>query len=93
MNAIQKETEVSFMLAHSALISKTLLGEKLCYLSDKAIALGMMLNLYEFPEKMDEATALILHKIGKMGMKLVTSNGRHIIVTPTEFKKFWQCVR
>ncbi len=36
--AIQHESEVQFSLAHSALITNSLLGEKLQYLSDKSLA-------------------------------------------------------
>ena len=36
--AIQRECEVRFLLAHSALVMKTLLGESLCYLSDETLA-------------------------------------------------------
>jgi hypothetical protein len=37
-NAIQRECEVRFFLAHSAPIMYTLLGKQLRYLSDKALA-------------------------------------------------------
>jgi hypothetical protein len=93
VSAIQEETEVRFTLAHSAPISKTLLGEKLRYLSDEAIALDIILNRYEIPDDMDEATALILREIGKMGMKIVTGDGRTLVVTPSDFKRFWRRVR
>ena len=86
MDSLQQETEVHFTLAHSAPISKTLLGEKLCYLSDEAVALDIVLGRYEIPDDMDEATALILRKIGKMGMKISTGDGRQLIVLPTDFK-------
>ena len=93
VDAIQGETEVRFTLAHSAPISKTLLAEKLRYLSNEAIALDIILGRYEIPDEMDEATALILREIGKMGMKIVDGGGRQIVVTPSDFKKFWRRVR
>jgi hypothetical protein len=37
-HAIQQECKVRFLLAHSALIMNSLLGEKLRYLSDEALA-------------------------------------------------------
>ncbi len=41
---------------------------------------------------MDPATKLILEEIGKLGMKLVNGEGNEIIITPEDFKHFWQKV-
>ncbi len=42
--AIQRECEVRFSLAHSAPIMNSLLGEKLRYLSDEALAKAIINN-------------------------------------------------
>jgi hypothetical protein len=36
--AIQRECKVRFLLVHSAPVIKTLLGERICYLSEKTLA-------------------------------------------------------
>ena len=93
VDSIQRETEFCFILAHSAPISKSYLAEKLRYLSDEQIAMDIILQKYEIPDTLDEATTLILREIGKMGMKIVTGDGRQLTVTPSDFKKFWRRVR
>ncbi len=69
--AIQRECEVRFSLAHSAPIMTTLLGERLCYLLDEALARSIITGTYDIPSDMDPATKLILEKIGKLGIKIV----------------------
>ncbi len=90
--AIQRECEVRFLLAHSAPIMKTLLGERLRYLSNEALARSIILGTYDIPSNMDPATKLILEEIGKLGVKIVNKEGHDIIITPEDFKCFWQKV-
>ncbi len=47
--AIQRECEVRFTLAHSAPIMKTLLGDRLQYLSDETLARSIILGTYDIP--------------------------------------------
>jgi hypothetical protein len=42
---------------------------------------------------MDPATKLIFEELGKLGMKLVNGEGNEIIITPEDFKHFWQKVK
>ncbi len=88
-HAIQRECKIHFSLAHSAPIMKTLLGERLQYLSDKTLERSIITGTYVIPAKMDPATKLILEEIGKLGMKLVNGEGNEIIITPEDFKRFW----
>ncbi len=90
--AIQRKCEVCFSLAHSAPIMKTLLGERLRYLSDETLARSIILGTYDIPFDMDPATKLILEEIGKLGVKIVNGEGNEIIITPEGFKCFWQRV-
>jgi hypothetical protein len=46
--AIQRKCEIRFSLAHSAPIMKTLLGERLRYLSDKSLARSIILGTLTF---------------------------------------------
>ena len=91
--AIQRECEVRFSLAHSAPIMTTLLGERLRYLSDKALARSIIAGTYDIPSDIDPATKLILEEIGKLGMKIVNGEGSEIIITPEDFKRFWKRVK
>ncbi len=91
-HAIQSECEIRFSLAHSAPIMTTLLGERLRYLSDKALARSIIMGTYEIPSDMDPTTKLILEEIGRLGIKLVNGEGKKIIITPEEFKHFWRKV-
>jgi hypothetical protein len=59
-NAIQRECEIRFSLAHSAPIMMTLLGKRLRYLSDEALAWAIITKTYDIPSDMDPATKLIL---------------------------------
>jgi uncharacterized protein YlzI (FlbEa/FlbD family) len=90
---IQRECEVRFSLAHSAPIMTTLLGERLRYLSEEALARSIIAGTYDIPSDMDPATKLILEEIGKLGMKIVNGEGSKIIITPEDFKQFWKKVK
>ena len=67
--AIQRECEVRFLLAHSAPIMNSLLGEKLRYLSDEALAKAIITGTYDIPTSLDPATAMILKEIGKLELR------------------------
>jgi hypothetical protein len=90
--AIQRECEVRFLLAHSAPIMNSLLGEKLRYLSDKALAKAIKTGTYDIPSTLDPATAMILKEIGKLGIKIINCDSNEIIITPEDFKQFWKKV-
>jgi hypothetical protein len=83
---------VRFSLAHSAPIIKTLLGERLRYLSDESLARSIILGTYDIPSDMDPATKLILEEIGKLGIKIMNGEGNKIIITPDNFNCFWRKV-
>ncbi len=57
--AIQQECKVCFSLAHSTLVMKTLLGERLQYLSRVALARSIIMGTYSISSNMDPATKLI----------------------------------
>ena len=61
--AIQRECEVRFTLAHSAPIMKSLLGEWLRYLSDESLARSIIMGTYEIPSDLDPATKLLLEEL------------------------------
>ncbi len=90
--AIQRECEVRFSLAHSAPIMTTLLGEHLCYLSYETLARLIIIGTYDIPSDMDPATKLILKEIGRLGMKIVNGEGSKIVIIPEDFKRFWRKV-
>jgi hypothetical protein len=90
--AIQRKCEVCFSLAHSAPIMKTLLGERLRYLSNETLARLIILGTYDIPSNMDTTTKLILEEIGKLGVKIVNGEGNKITVMSEDFKCFWQRV-
>ena len=54
--AIQRECEIRFTLAHSAPIMQTLLGERLRYLSDESLARAIITGTYDIPTDLDPAT-------------------------------------
>jgi hypothetical protein len=91
--AIQRECEVRFSLAHSAPIMTTLLGERLCHLLDETLARSIITGTYNISSYMDPATKLILKKIGRLGMKIVNGEGSKIVITPADFKIFWRKVK
>ncbi len=69
-----------------------LLGEKLRYLSDEALAKAIITGTYDIPSTLDPATAMILKEIGKLGTKIVNGDSNEIIITPEDFKGFWKKV-
>ncbi len=91
-HAIQRECKIRFSLAHSAPIMKTLLGERLQYLSDETLARSIITGTYAILAKMDPATKLILEEIWKLGTKVVNGEGNKIIITPEDFKCSWKKV-
>jgi hypothetical protein len=91
--AIQRKCEVRFSLAHSAPIMTTLLGERLSYLLDEALARSIIIGTYNIPSDMDPATILILEEIGKLGIKIVNGEGSEMVITPEDFKRFWRKVK
>ena len=80
--AIQREFEIRFTLAHSAPIMGSLLGERLRYLSDESLAKSIITGTYEIPTDLDPATRLILEEIGRLGMKIVNGEENEIVITP-----------
>jgi hypothetical protein len=70
----------------------TLLGERLRYLSNEALAHSIITGTYDILSNMDLTTKLILEEIGKLGVKLVNGEGNKIIITPEDFKHFWKKV-
>jgi hypothetical protein len=46
----------------------------------------------EFPSDLDPATRLVLEEISKLGVKILNSKGSEIVITPDNFKLFWQKV-
>jgi len=91
-NAIQRECEIRFSLAHSAPIMSMLLGEQLRYLKDEELARSIITGTFNIPSNLDPATTLILKEIGKMGVKIMNGEGKEIIITPEEFVRFWKRV-
>jgi len=90
--AIQQECKVRFLLAHSAPIMNLLLGEKLRYLSDEALAKAIITGTYDIPTNLHPATAMILKEIGKLGIKIVNGDSNELIKTPEDFKQCWKKV-
>jgi len=64
----------------------TLLGKRLRYLSDEALARAIITKTYNIPSDMDPATKLILEEIGNLGVKLINGEGMEIVITPEDFK-------
>ncbi len=91
-HVIKRKCKILFSLAHSAPIMTTLLGERLRYLSVKALARSILMGTYKIPYDMDPTTRLILEEIGRLGIKLVNGEGNEIIITPEDFKHFWRKV-
>jgi hypothetical protein len=79
--AIQREYKIRFTLAHSTPIMKSLLGERLRYLSDESLARSIIIGTYEIPSDPDPATKLVLEEIGKLGIKIINGEGSKIVIT------------
>jgi hypothetical protein len=88
--AIQRKCKIHFTLAHSAPIVKSLLGNRLWYLSDESLARSIIMGTYEFPLDLDLATRLVLEEINKLGIKIINGERSKIVITPNNFKLFWQ---
>jgi hypothetical protein len=41
---------------------------------------------------LDPATRLVLEEISKLGVKILNGKGSKIVITPNDFKLFWQKV-
>jgi hypothetical protein len=67
-------------------------SQRLQYLSNKTLARSILMVTYNIPSVMDPATILILEEISKLGIKIVNGEGNEIIITPDNFKRFWQKV-
>jgi hypothetical protein len=91
-NVIQCKCKIRFSLVHSAPIMMTLLNERLCYLSDKALVRAIITKTYDIPSDMDPATKLILEEIGNIGVKLINEERTEIVITPEDFTQFWKRV-
>ena len=89
-NAIQRELEIRFYLAHSAPIMSTLLGSRLRYLGDEELTRSIISGTFDIPADLDLATTLILKEIGKMGLQIMNGEGNEINITPVEFTLFWK---
>jgi hypothetical protein len=70
----------------------TLLGKRLRYLSNEALARAIITKTYDIPLDMDTATKLTLEKIGNLGVKLINEEGTEIVITPEDFTQFWKRV-
>ncbi len=51
---------------------------------------NITMGTYEFPSDLDPATMLVLEEIGKLGIKIINGEGSKIVITPDDFKLFWQ---
>jgi hypothetical protein len=90
--AIQEETEVRFHLANSAPICQGLLGKQLGYLADTETAQRILDGSFQPGVEVDDATALLLEEIGRLGCML--TNGEMIIeITAAEFQEYWRRTR
>ena len=79
-------------LAMEAPITSSMLIEQLGYLGDSEIAQQLVEGRYDIPNELDDATALILQEIGRVGIQL--TNGEVTIkITPEEFQYFWKRIR
>ena len=89
---IFEETEYRFQLAAQAPIESTRLIEQLGYLGDSAIAEQIIEGKYDIPDTLDDATAMLVQEIGRIGIML-TNGDITITITPEEFQYFWKKVR
>jgi len=87
-----EENEMRFQLAAEAPISSTKLIEQLGYLGDSDIAKQLVEGSYEIPDEVDDATALILEEIGRVGVQL-TNGDINITITAEEFQYFWRRIK
>ncbi len=85
VNCIQEETEFHFHLAHSAYITKTSISSKLGYLLDTEVSRQLIDGTYEIPMDVDDATALVMEEIARLGLKMRSSRGEEFVVSPEDF--------
>lgn len=85
------EAEVCFHLVAEAPIEWTQLIHQLGYLTltDSEIAKQIVEGRYTVPDEVDDATALIINKNGRLGVQL-TSGDLKIDINPEEFQYFWK---
>ena len=76
---IQRECENRFQLGHSAPITRSLLGEELCYFQNPQIAEQILNGTYPIPDDMDNPTALMITEMGRIGG--ILRHGEHSIIT------------
>jgi hypothetical protein len=50
------------------------------------------MGTYEFPSDLDPATRIVLEEISKLRIKIINGKGSKIVITPDNFKLFWQKV-
>ena len=87
-----EENEYRFQLAADAPISKTRLLEQLGYLADTEVAQQIIEGTFEIPDEIDDATALVLEEIGRIGVQM-TSGEITLTITPEEFQYFWKRIK
>jgi len=85
--SIFNEIETRFRLTCKAPISSTKLIDQLGYLGDSEIATQIVEGTYNIPDKVDDATALVLEEIGHIGVELYNGDVT-ISITPEEFQYF-----
>ena len=59
---------------------KSLLGNKLRYLSDEELAKTIVDGTYDIPADLDDTTKLMLKEVGKMGSKIRNGEGKELPV-------------
>ena len=91
-SSIFAEIETRFQLACAAPITSTRLIYQLGYLGDSEIATQIVKGTYEIPDEVDDATALILEEIGRIGVDL-TNGDKTMSITPEDFRFFWKRVK
>ena len=87
-----EENEYRLQLAADAPISKTRLLEQLGYLADTEVAQQIIEGTFEIPDDIDDATALVLEEIGRIGVQM-TSGEITLSITPEEFQYFWKRIK
>ena len=87
-----EENQYKFELATEGPISNTKLVEQLGCLGNSKIAQQLVQGKHDIPDKTDDASALILEEIGRIGVQL-TNGEIAITITLEEFQCFWKRVR
>eukprot|EP00956_Cyclotella_meneghiniana_P008545 scaffold11579_cov40-Cyclotella_meneghiniana.AAC.10 len=89
---VREETQPRFSAAASSPFCQGLLGEQLGYLSDTTIAESFLDGSYEIPPEIDDATALLIDEIGRIGQSVIRGSTRQDI-SPDKFSTYWRRVR